>query len=247
MDVIGLAYIGITGFTKESEVRRMSEVSLGRQLMVGVMTSYKTLNKIPSRWAGIYPEATSLKDIFKDIPNVMNTLHYADYECVDFNSSVTKAISFCGPRLHAIQLDMIFPPEAAVENLKSQNLKVILQVNRSSLSLIDFDSRKLVERLKNYSLDYVLLDLSGGQGKTLDAKVLRPYLSELRESRPDLGLAVAGGLGPATVHLLSDLAREFPGLSIDAESRLRSTGNAADPVDWNLAESYLIEAAKVLV
>ncbi|MFA5934800.1 MAG: hypothetical protein WC827_02885 [Candidatus Paceibacterota bacterium] len=38
---------------------------------------------------------------------------------------------------------------------------------------------------------------------------------------------------------------EFPDVSIDAEGKLRPSGSALDPVDWDMAEKYIIEALKL--
>ena len=57
---------------------------------------------------------------------------------------------------------------------------------------------------------------------------------------------MAGGLGPDTLHTIQPLIDEFPDLSIDAQSRLRPSGNAMNPIDWGMAKSYLINALKIL-
>lgn len=54
-----------------------------------------------------------------------------------------------------------------------------------------------------------------------------------------MALAVAGGLGPDTMELINPIAESFPDISIDAQGKLRPSGNALDPIDWNLAEKYL--------
>ena len=86
---------------------------------------------------------------------------------------------------------------------------------------------------------YVLLDLSEGYGQPLDTAWCLQQLRELRAADLGLGLAVAGGLSPSTLHLIAPLINEFPHLSIDAEARLRDDD---DTLDMDLALEYVERA-----
>ncbi|MDO8571756.1 MAG: hypothetical protein Q7R79_03695, partial [bacterium] len=86
-------------------------------------------------------------------------------------------------------------------------------------------------------IDYVLLDPSGGTGKMFDPRVERTYLDKLADL--GVGLGVAGGLSPSTLHLLQPLINDYPNLCIDAEGRLR---NQDDQLDLTVAGSYLQKA-----
>jgi hypothetical protein len=85
-----------------------------------------------------------------------------------------------------------------------------------------------------------------GQGRRLEATGLLPLARAIKAAFPDLAIAVAGGLRPESVMLAEPIYREFPQISIDAQSKLRPSGNALDPIDWDMAEAYLIEALKLL-
>lgn len=80
----------------------------------------------------------------------------------------------------------------------------------------------------------------------MDAEALIPFVRAIRQSFPCLGVTVAGGLGPDSMCLVEPLVRKFPGISIDARGKLRPSGNALDPIDWEMAEGYLSEASRLL-
>ena len=116
------------------------------------------------------------------------------------------------------------------------------------IELAQNDPKVIVDRLKGYNgiADYVLLDKSMGQGHGMDAYGLIPFARAIRDAFPDLGIVAAGGLGPDSMDLVAPLAAEFPDISIDAQGKLRPSGSALDPVDWNRAEMYLVRAFTLL-
>ncbi|MBU0625337.1 hypothetical protein KKF05_03270 [Patescibacteria group bacterium] len=249
-------YIGICDFLSGSQALAMARLLSAeshplslRQLMVGVMISRKTLNGIESKWTAVWPPKEQLAGIFVQHHRVFNTLHYADDEGVDVLLNLMRATHFGGPNLNAVQLDMIWPdPDSLfIFGDARPDLKVILQINSRAFAAVNDDPIKLRQRLETYSgaLDYVLLDKSMRRGLGLDAVGLLPYLRELHDRLPDLGLTVAGGLGPNTLDLIEPIVKEFPGVSIDAQGQLRSSGNALDPIDWGRAALYLKQAIKL--
>lgn len=250
-------YVGICDFpsgeqslkTAEFFQRLCVERNLSRKLMVGVMMSFKTLTGQTSKWAAVWPKNEEVADIFVNHPAVLNTLHYADY---DSNTSVwhlLEAAKFGGPRLQAIQLDMIWPPNVIIKGLKRKfpNLQVVLQINTKALEAVDNNPDTLVEWLRKYGslLDYVLLDKSHGKGVRMDAQGLLPFVREIVDHLPKLQVGVAGGLGPSTMDLVLPIVHEFPHVSIDAQGQLRPSGNAMDPIDWEMAHEYLSEAVMI--
>ncbi len=252
-------YIGITDFTDYSQVEQMLAVfkkhlvpGQTHRLHVGVMMSQKTLNGIETKWAKAFPPSEKIAQIFgsRD-PLVMNCLHYADYDNVDVWHNLVKAI-FCGGRyLKAIQLDMVWPNPndicgAVRATLKS--LEVILQVGKNAIEQANNDPKEVVRRLQPYRgiIQHVLLDKSMGQGLGMDAGALRPFVRAIRDNFPNFGVTVAGGLGPSSLGLVEPLVREFPGLSIDAQGKLRPSGSALDPIDWDMAGKYLAQASLLL-
>lgn len=79
----------------------------------------------------------------------------------------------------------------------------------------------------------------------MDAESLIPFVMMIRKKFPTLGIGAAGGLGPETLQLVKPLVKVLPEISIDAQGRLRPSGNALDPIDWNMAKRYIIEAHKL--
>ena len=255
-------YISITDFTSPEQVWNMLYVfrnnsKLGREvhykLGVGVMMSHKTLNGLPTKWSATLPPKERIADIFISDGRgstdywLFNTLHYADYEGIDILNNLLKATQFGGKNMNAIQLDMIWPEPEILQAYRKQyqNIRIILQANSNALDQVNNDPYKLVERLLLYqgTLDYVLLDKSMGRGLGMDAQVLELFV-KIINSRTSLDVAVAGGLGPDTLNLLGPLSHYV--VSIDAQSRLRSSGNALDPIDWDMAGEYLRKALAIL-
>lgn len=260
-------YVGITDFMNKTQVERMLEVlarespkdfkkqmmlvagKLPRQLMVGVMMSHKTLHGIPTKWTAAFPAKESIRDIFGIHPFAFNTLHYADYDTIDVAESIELATTFGGPNMHAIQLDMIWPDPGLIKNYRDNHpgIQVIIQGNSKAMKAVNNDPLYFACCLKayGYCVDYVLLDKSMGKGLGMDAMGLLPYARAVAEHVPDMGIAAAGGLGPDTLNLLEPLIAEFPNLSIDAQGKLRPSGNALDPIDWNMASEYLTKALRL--
>jgi hypothetical protein len=251
-------YIGITDFTDFEQVKSMLNVFrehrrrvTRRKLHVGVMMSFKTLHGIETRWSEVFPPKEWIADIFGS-DDVLNCLHYADYSKSDgFWQDLTQAISYGGIGIHAVQLDMIWPDPGEVANAlhaSRKRIQVILQIGKQAIEQANHDPQTIVQKLENYGgvIHRVLLDKSMGRGLGMDALGLIPFVREINQRLPNLGIGVAGGLGPNTMHLVEPLVREFPNLSIDAQGKLRPSGDAHDPINWVMAKNYLIEALKVL-
>jgi len=250
-------YIGITDFTDSSQVQTMLEVfqkafpeANERKLMVGVMMSHKTMNKLESKWLAVFPPAEKVADIFIRHPQLLNTLHYADYDGRDVFRSLTQAAKFGGPNLDALQLDMVWPDPPSVISFKGvyRQLKLVLEINEAAFAKADNSPVRLIRLLHEYAgvLDYVLLDKSMGRGLGLDEKFLRPFIERLTIAAPHFGVAVAGGLGPNSMSLAARLLADYPQLSIDAQGQLRPNGSALEPVDWGIAAEYLRQACSLV-
>lgn len=254
-----LPYISITDFMGPQQVHVMRDVlkntGSSHKLGVGVMMSYKTLHGLPTKWTNAFPKNQDIADIFLHNADVFNVLHYADYNGESTGLDYVAGLSWCGINVDAIQFDMIWPN---VEDLcyvaydaakKRRSVEIILQVGSNAMDDAGNDPRNVVERISRYyhenCLDRVLLDKSMGKGQPMNAEILLPYLHEIRAHFPDLDIVVAGGLGPETMHLVEPILREFPDVSIDAQGRLRGSGNALDPIEWNRAAEYIKRAALV--
>lgn len=250
-------YIGICDVPSAEKAKRaldfFSRLCLAsasdRKLMIGVMMSRKTITGIQSKWASVWPKKEEVASIFVDHPRAFNTLHYADYDDNTYFEHLLEAVRWGGKNLHALQLDMVWPRFGMIRLLREihPDLKIVLQVNANALAQMDDKPIIVVQQLARYgdSVDYVLLDKSHGKGLGMDAEGLLPFAMAIAEDLPNMGIAVAGGLGPETMDLVIPIVREFPNVSIDAQGRLRPSGNAMDPIDWNMADKYLVEAVRV--
>ncbi|PCI28050.1 hypothetical protein COB55_04530 [Candidatus Wolfebacteria bacterium] len=211
------------------------------------MMSYKTLRKIPGRYADVFPSKEKIASIFRS-GRTYNCLHYASYDGEsDLVKSLTDAISWGGIGMDALQLDMTWPEAgdiASVVHASQKTFEVILQVGKRALKEADNDPQVVVNTLEDYEgiIKRVLLDRSMGKGIGMKADYLAPFVRAIKERFPQFGISVAGGLGPETMHLVRPLVEEFPDISIDAQGKLRQSGSILDPIDWGIAEQYLINA-----
>ena len=252
-------YVGITDFTSFQQVENMLEVfnahkatDTKRVLHVGVMMGRKTMLDLPTEFAEVFPRKESIAGIFSS-PDTYNCLHYADYGKApdpELASNLIKAISYGGEKISALQLDIPWPNPSDVAYAKKKcgkDLEIILQVGQRSFEAVENNPELLTTTLINYYgiVDRVLLDRSMGKGVPLDAQNLLPFIRDIARHLPRMGLVVAGGLGPDTIHLLLPIVAEYSQISIDAEGQLRTSHNIKDPIEWDLATIYLIKALQI--
>jgi hypothetical protein len=270
---------------------RESRADPGRRLMVGVMTHPIVLNpgldlpeKVRRAVQSEFPTVEELSQGFIDDEDVMNTIHYADLYGPDGpwkpgeSPEVLKNLESCvehgGPNLDAIQLDVAWPdPEALIEFRKRHpDIEIVLQMGKYSFEEDgSIDEAKVVDRLRSYgkSVDHVLLDLSMGKGRRMtdeDVASLKKLMWAIQDSSPDIGLAIAGGLGASTqsnglnesvysMDSLKDIARDFPGISIDAQGGLKPENATRDDrghfvattmADAEKSQNYVALASEIL-
>ncbi len=248
-------YISITDFRTKAQSELMLETlrktGSGRRLGIGVMMSWKTLYGHQTKWSDAFPKNEEIADIFLPEKDAYNVLHYADYDGHGpLAEHLEEVLSWCGKSVNAFQLDMVWPDPNEVQKFKARHPEIgfIIQMNENALDFVGNDPKKMIEKLYSYgkSIEYVLLDKSMGKGVGMDAVALLPFALAIEEERDslDIALAGAGGLGPDTMYLIGPLAYELPGISCDAQSKLRPSGNALDPIDWEMAKNYLVRAAK---
>lgn len=211
------------------------------RLGIGVMMSYKTLNGIETKWSEAFPANSSIRNIWVDDPDAYNVLHYADYANNPLLPNLEKAMVFA-EGCDAIQLDMVWPNPHDLLDFRSSypDTKIIIQVNSKALERC-WGNREVAGYLQMYgdTIDVALLDMSMGSGRSMDPLLLQELAEQIIETCPHLSIAAAGGLGPETLHLADPLFVTEPALSIDAQSKLRPSGNALDPLDTGYCERYL--------
>lgn len=246
-------YIGITDFMSAGQSGEMANFfnriiqdktqPIRHKLMVGAVSYYETLNNLPSEWTEAVPRNKDIAEIFIDHPRLFNTIHYVDFENRNLLENLMKVTELGGKNMHAIELDMVWPEQRVLKEYRSRfpNIKTILQINTPALNALSDLEDSLIRRIASYddALDFCFFDKSMGKGLGMDSAFLQPLIQRTIDKLPNIGIAVAGGLGPNKMHLVEPLVKDFSELSIDAESQLRPSGDAHDPIDWQMARDYL--------
>lgn len=230
-------YIGITGVMNRPQIATIGASALnllhktGRKIMIGVLASSKTLTGEQNKYPRLYPPIKSLPEIFASDPRLLNIVHYNTDNPLLLRDELFKTMRLFKERgngLNGFQLNMPWPSISHLEDVKTTfpKLKIILQIGPKAFEQVGYSPGAVMEGVGWYLpfIDYILLDPSDGLGKPLSAETLRPYLQELANNLHTIGLGVAGGLGPDTMHLAEPLIKEFPNLSIDAQSGLQEKG-----------------------
>lgn len=115
----------------------------------------------------------------------------------------------------------LFEMLATETNPKTRKQQIVLQANADSMDALT--PAKFAKEIKRYepTIAGVLLDPSGGKGTPLNATKLRRYIDKIYDM--DVAVGIAGGLNAETVEpLAGKLLYQYPSLSVDAESGLRS-------------------------
>ena len=242
-------YIGVTGFMSRDEVSgalAMVPQRSARRLMVGVLMSSKTLAGQQNKWPGRYPKKEAVADIFVDDPRVLNLIHYNTDHSETLLTQLVEITELAGPHLDGFQLNIAWPPISQLEDYQETypDKFLILQIGGKAMAQAE-SMERFAQLVGAYlpMIGAILIDSSGGKGEPLDAVKGAEYLWAVREY-PTLGVGIAGGLGPETLYLLGALVKEFPDLSIDAESRLR-TPKPEDALCLGAMRTYLDGAFRI--
>lgn len=244
-------YIGITDFTDRARVFEMLDLfpeNHPRKLMMGVMSSWKWFNGMTDKWCRVWLQRHHISYMFIDHPKVFNTLHWADYENMTSNNEIVRACRDCRRYLHALQLDMVWPRHDLLWAVKEiLRVPIILQVGKQALEAVANNEAQLIAKLKLYQthIDGILLDCSMGRGVPMNPQLLRSFIIPVKAAFPKLHIAVAGGLGPDTLHLVEPIIREFPDVSFDAQGQLRDSGDSTEPINWVRAKNYVTKALEL--
>ncbi len=243
-------YVGVTGFMSSAEVNEaLAMVPAGstRRLMVGVLASSKTLAGQHNKWPGRYPKREAIASILTNDARALNLVHYSTDRPETLFTQLVELTKFAGPRLDGFQLNIAWPSMSQIEDYAAiyPNMFLLLQIGGKAMAQVE-SMERFTELVGAHlpMIDAILVDSSGGKGKPLDAVKGAEYLRAARK-HPTLGIGIAGGLGPETLHLLDPLVKEFPELSIDAEGRLR-TRMPEDALRLDAMRTYLEDAFPIL-
>lgn len=245
-------YVGVSGFMSRAEVDAALDAfpPIGRQLMVGVLASAKTIagqtNKYPRR----YPRAEDIAGIFSPSTRCLNLVHYATDEGQDpvrLVDGLTAAMLAGGPLCHGVQVNASWPSPVALYTFGARfpTARVVLQLGPGSMACMDGDPAGIIARLASEyrgAMTDVLVDMSAGTGALVDPDAVRQLIKKLRERWP-WTVGVAGGLCAETLPAIGAALGNFEGVSIDAESRLRDDADGGGNLDLAKVSDYLSAAA----
>lgn len=263
-------YVGVSGFMSSTEVRAALEAfpDCGRQLMVGVLASSKTLCGLPNKYPRRYPQREVIAGIFVDDPRALNLVHVAtdgdrstiDGKFIPIEIDLWRGFEAGGPLCHGVQLNGATPrlrPEAlhAFKAMCPTAKRIVLQVGPRWL-----DARSkadgFLKSLAMYAgtVTDILLDVSGGNGKAIKIETARELVVDARRSLSHWGvtadqmaIGIAGGLCAETLPGIRGLLEEQAPLSIDAEGRLRDDADGGGNLDLAKVRAYLETAGRVVI
>ena len=249
------AYIGITGVTSKTELAAVTNIlpTENKQLvMVGVLASSRTIRGEPNKFPRRYPRPADLGSIFSDQTHRLNLVHFNTKEPHRLVNDLSTTRDLAGPYCHGFQLNMAWPDCKALGTYKARFPRdtLVLQCGGKALDEVGRDPLNLALRAKEYIglVEYVLVDPSGGTGTEFDPRFAFHCVDCLNDElwRDNIGIVVAGGLhaGNLTTQL-SRIMRQFKGVSIDAEGRLRNP--ADDTLNIEYAQAYLLVAYEAYV
>ena len=253
----GLApYIGVTGLTSSRDTENVVSLFGGNQehiLMIGVLASWKSLRSLPMKpeWKKQTPPTWQIEDILakKNPPRVVNLVHLSTDEehQEDLWADLVEIWAKALKRIEGFQVNATWPDLTQLKKFRQQHTgcRLVLQIGTKAIQVAG-STEGILKRLAPYigTINDILLDSSGGKGQPLDPASAIRILSEIKAKGWQLGLGVAGGLGPDTLHLLEPVIKAVGNtISIDAQSALRTEDSQLDP---SRVSKYLSGAIQIL-
>ena len=235
-------YVGITGVTTRSQSEAISKYveALGwpqaTQVMVGVLASYKGLCRQPVN-RNQYPEVEQIGSVLINDRGLLNLVHY-NSRADGLAAQLIELLSDAG-WADGVQLNIPWPPPEVLRRFRSRTyMTVVQQISTRAYRMAGGTPERLVRSLSAYEglIEYVLIDPSGGTGHAFDAEFAKSALTALVDSQLEFKWGIAGGLGTDNLERLRPLLDLYPGLSWDAQARLRTADDRLDPGKW---EPYL--------
>lgn len=248
-----LPHIGTTVFTTPEEVKRAwvifiraggFRLELPHRLGIGVMAGHGALDDVSSDWKRAFPRDERVAALFTSMPGLFNILHYVDHNRQTRLEDLEQAVGLGGAHLHALQLDMLWPDAELLRRFRERHPTIftILQMNPLSVEIEGDGPVRVARRLRFYgdSLDGILLNEDPDGDRELGTERLLAYLQEIMLTCPDLNPAVAGGLGPETLHLLQPIVDgRRNAISINARTKLYLQHDRQRSIDWAAVERYI--------
>lgn len=263
--MISKPYVGITGPVNVQETKdickEFSEAGysmLSSHIpMLGFLVSYKTLNKQPTQNRR-YPQANSLPELLRATNGqVLTMVHYNSKEINTLSNQVAQIFNgiYNDGLCSAVQLNIEWPDIGQVSKIKEQHPDMQIVFQASHKAMDGKTPNQITKGIQEYgnSINYVLIDPSGGRGMPFDLESSVAIYSELRSQCSDLTIGFAGGFTGDNVanQVKKILQRVDPENSfcIDAEGGLRdklSPEYGDDLLNISKVRSYLKSASSIL-
>lgn len=250
-------YIGITGVMpgnigfvkKEYQKIAHPKQEIGLQvpnLMCGILVSTTTLRGERNAYPERYPRVADIPGMLVPQENILYIAHFYGRDD-DLAENLPRLVEVCGKNLSGIQLNMSWPDGYVLWEFKKKYpfLPIILSINRKAIIRKSFGITLAKVQAYEDVVDGLIFDLSEGNGIPLAVEETREFLRIFSPlEKKDVRITIAGGLYGAALKEkeVADLIRTYPGVGIDAESRLRMGGG----LDKELVKRYLNRGIKLM-
>ncbi len=257
-------YVGVTGPVTVQETkdicREFAEADYSMESphvpMLGFLVSYKTLNGQTTQNKR-YPPTNSLPELLKATEGqVLTMIHYNSKEIDTLSNQVAKIFDgvYKNGLCRAIQLNIAWPDINQVARIKEQHPDMQVVFQASHIAMYGKTPNQIAKGVQHYSdsINYVLIDPSGGRGIPFDLESTVKIYSEFREQCPDLTIGFAGGftgenVAPRLREILKQIGEDK--FCIDAEGGLRdkiTSTQGDDLLNATKVREYLQSASSVL-
>lgn len=249
-------YIGITGITTRTEALQVADAFHDCSLeapntrydgMAGFLVSLSSLNN-RGHSQPKFANVGNLPELFAAIDQkALNSVHYHSPEPSTIHYQLSNWFKFLKAKEalpQILQLNTAWPSTDEIQKLRSDypDLKIVIQIRRRNLD---------AGTIKQYAgmVDYVLLDQSGGRGRTLNPTDFAQTYQTVRTELPDATIIFAGGLSATNVNDKIEAIRQVTGpekFGLDAETELRTTFHQKTKLDTGKVKGYVHQACMAL-
>ncbi len=257
-------YVGITGPVTVSETKDICQefsnadytLETNHIPMLGFLVSFKNLNGEATRNRR-YPPLNTLSELLRATDNrVLTMIHYNTPKPDSLSDQVARLFDgiYETGLCRSIQLNIVWPEIGQVMKIKERYPEMQIVFQASDTAMANKTATQIANGIKDYgnSIDYVLIDPSGGRGLLFDLSSSLAVYSEVKEHCPDLTVGFAGGFtGENVASRVQEILQQLGdnSFSIDAEGGLRDKITSAygdDLLNLEKVRSYLQEASLVL-
>jgi hypothetical protein len=240
-------YVGCSGITTPEQAHALLAAwpadAPAHSLMIGVLTSQKVLAGGERNARSPHPDL--IWPCLSTDARALNLIHYFTKDPSTLAQQLNYAVQHGGGRCDGVQINVPWPPIdqlAEFQRAVPEWTRVVLQVGPRAIAGRTIAQVALAAKGYREVVTDLLIDVSGGNGVSLDPELALDLVCAVRSMCPDLGIGIAGGLCAKTIPAIAHLHREVE-LSIGAEGRLR---NDRDELDLDKARAYLAAAAPLV-